>query len=107
METKKVKTFPSSLREKNRYLLIKGDKEEFFKIQKEFLGIVNFSLANFKIIEEEKNYFLVKCNVKALDFIRASFCLYNHNLRIIKIFGTIKKYRHFKESFLNDESSRL
>jgi RNase P/RNase MRP subunit POP5 len=105
METKKVKTFPPSLKEKNRYLLIKGNKELFFKIQKEFLGLVNYSKANFKIIDEKNEFFLVKCNVKVLDLIRASFCLYK-GLKIIKIFGTIKKYKKFIEN-LDDESSRL
>jgi len=91
-KSKKVKNFPPSLREKNRYLLIKGRKEEFFKIQKEFLGIIGFSKASFKVIDEKGDLFLVKCNSEVLDKVRASFCLYDSNLRIVRVFGTIKKY---------------
>jgi len=87
-----------SLKEKNRYLLIKGDKGEFFRIMKESLGVFNYSLASFKILDESENYFLVKVNVKALDLVRASLCLYNHNLKIVKVYGTLLKYKKEKAS---------
>jgi len=103
MKAKKVKNFPPSLKENNRYLLIKGKKEEFFKIQKEFLGLIDFSEASFKIIDEEKDFFLVKCNVKVLDKIRASFCLYDNSLKIVRVFGTIKKYKNLKSLFVKDQ----
>ncbi len=93
MEQKKLKPFMPSLKEKNRYLLFKGKKEELFKILKEFLGIYNYSKGNFKVIFERDDIFLLKCTTEVYDLVRASLCLYNHNLRIIKVYGTIKKFK--------------
>jgi RNase P/RNase MRP subunit POP5 len=106
-EQKKLKPFMPSMKEKNRYLLFKGKKEELFGIIKEFLGIYNYSQGNFKIIYEDDNFFLLKCTTKIYDLIRASLCLYNHNLRIVKVYGTIKKFKDefdkLKVKFENDE----
>ncbi|MEO2154821.1 MAG: hypothetical protein ABGW69_03355 [Nanoarchaeota archaeon] len=96
---KKLKPFMPSMKEKNRYLLFEGKKEELFSIVKEFLGIHNYSQGNFKIIYENNNFFLLKCTTKVYDLVRASLCLYNHNLKIIKVYGTIRKFK--------DESNKL
>ncbi len=68
---------------------------------KESLGIFNYSLASFKVIDEDKDFFLVKINVKALDLVRASLCLYTHNLKIVKVYGTLLKYK--KEKKLSED----
>ncbi len=92
---KKVKPFSPSLREKTRYLLIKGDPKRLEEILLFFLGIEGFSKLNFKVLSSVKfkgnNFFLVKINASELIKVRTALCVVENNLKIIKVYGTIKK----------------
>ncbi len=94
---KKIKPFSPSLREKTRYLLIQGNSKEFEKILINFLGVEGFSKLNFKILSEikfkEKNFSLVKVNASELIKVRGALCVFENEIKIIKIYGTIKKVK--------------
>lgn len=99
MEQKKIKPFPPSLREKSRYLLIKGDPLKFKNILIDFLGIYNFSKLNFDILKEFsfEDYHLIKINSSELIKVRSSLCVIENDIEIIKVFGTIKKFKEFSK----------
>ena len=102
-KTKKIKPFSPVLREKTRYLLVQGNSKEFEKILMNFLGVEGFSKLNFRILSEikfkEKNFSLIKINTSELIKVRSALCVFESKIKIIKIYGTIKKMK--KEKFFN------
>jgi RNase P/RNase MRP subunit POP5 len=97
---KKVKPFSPTLKEKVRYLLIQGDSEKFKEILLNFLGVEGFSKLNFRVLSEikfkEKDFSLVKVNASELIKIRGALCVFENEIKIVKIYGTIKKAKKQK-----------
>ena len=88
----KLKTKPNT-RERSRYLLIKGKKEEIEGAILEFLGILGWAKANprFVFIKGlEKGKIVLTVDRKELDNIRAAFEMSKDKIEVLKVSGTLK-----------------
>jgi len=87
-----MKSLKPSMREKKRYLLVKGEnlKENVEKAILEYVGVLGFSKASPNWIEIKKDFGIVSVNRKSVDFVKASFVIFEKKLEVIKVSGTLK-----------------
>jgi len=96
MKNKKLKPLKPSIREKKRYLLIKGGSVSKEKIEKailEFIGILGYSEASPTFIKKQTGNdegLIISVNRKAVDKVRASLAVYPEKMTIVKVSGTLK-----------------
>jgi len=88
-----MKNLKPSLREKKRYLLVKGNdlEKNIEKSILEFIGIFGMAKTSLKWIKKGKNYAIISINRESLNYIRASFCIWHEKMHVEKVSGTIKK----------------
>ncbi len=87
-----MKSLKPSMREKKRYLLVKGEnlKENVEKAILEYVGVLGFSKASPNWIEIKKDFGIVSVNRKSVDFVKASFVIFEKKLEVVKVSGTLK-----------------
>ena len=87
-----MKSLKPSMREKKRYLLIKGNnlKINVDKSILEFIGILGMSKSCPNWIKLDKNSGILAVNRKALNHVKASFAAYSEKIIVEKISGTLK-----------------
>jgi RNase P/RNase MRP subunit POP5 len=87
-----MKSLKPSMREKKRYLLVKGKnlKKNIEKAILEFMGIFGMSKIGFNWIKSEKDFAIISINRKYVDLVRASLCVWPEKMIVEKISGTIK-----------------
>ncbi len=84
-------------REKHRYLLIKGKDANFINFEKaifDFIGVLGYSKTNPQQIKTGKNQLIVSINKSMVNEIRASLIIFNKDLKIIKVSGSLKKIKN-------------
>jgi len=87
-----MKSLKPSMREKKRYLLIRGKKvhENIERAIVDFMGVLGSSLVGLKNIETGRDYVIVSVNRNAVDQVRASLCIWPEKMTVEKVSGTIK-----------------
>ncbi|MFW6283588.1 MAG: Rpp14/Pop5 family protein [Minisyncoccales bacterium] len=87
-----MKPLKPSMREKKRYLLIKGKniEEEIKNSILEFIGIAGMAEANLKIIKKTNDSIIISINREALNKVRAGFALNKKEIKVEKVSGTLK-----------------
>jgi len=87
-----MKSLKPSMREKKRYLLIKGQnlRENIEKAILEFIGVLGMSQTGLKFIKSDKDSAIICVNREIVDKIRASLCIYSKKMQVEKVSGTIK-----------------
>lgn len=87
-----MKALKPSMREHKRYLKIVGEnlKETIEKAILEFVGVLGFSKASPKFIRVGKNSAIISINREALNEVRASFAVFNKEIIVKKVSGTLK-----------------
>ena len=90
-----MKALKPSHKEHKRYLLIKGKdlKKNIPLTIKEYIGILGFSEACPRFIENSETEAVLSINRKSLEKVRASFSLAKKNIKIAKVSGTLKGLR--------------
>ncbi len=92
-----MKSLKPSMREKKRYLLIKGNnlKKNVEKSVLEFIGIHGMSKIGLRWISHDsaKKKGIISINREMLDFMRASFCISKEKIEVEKVSGTLKGLR--------------
>jgi len=85
-----MKSLKPSMREKKRYLLLKGSftKSDAENAIKEYVGILGYAKASPMWVSKN----ILAINRKEINNIRASFALAK-NISVAKVSGTIKKLR--------------
>lgn len=80
------------MREKKRYLLIKGKnpKKEIEKALKDFLGVLGMSKIGLGWIKTGKESAIISINRKMVDNVRASLVVWPEKLTVEKVSGTLK-----------------
>ena len=83
-----MKALKPSMKERKRYLLLKGKnlKQNVEKSIKEFIGTLGLSQASPKFIKDN----ILCINRKSLDHVKASFAVWPEKIEVIKISGTLK-----------------
>ena len=87
-----MKPLKPSLKEKKRYLLIKGKnlEENIPKAIKEFTGILGVSKTCLEFIEKSKDSIIICINRESLDLVRASLVLWPERIDVLRVSGTLK-----------------
>ncbi len=94
-----MKPLKPSMKEKKRYLLIKGEKdikktkEIVYKAVLDFIGVLGAAKAGInwvKIQGLEKNLGVLSINRESLNQVRASLCVCPEKIEILRVSGTIK-----------------
>lgn len=88
-----MKPLRPSLREKKRYLLVKGNPENIEKSILDFVGILGMSKTGINWIKRGRDYAIISINRKSLDVVRASLCVWPEKMVVEKVSGTLKKLR--------------
>ena len=94
-----MKSLKPSIRERKRYLLVKGEnlKKEIPNAIKEFIGIFGMSKTSLNFIESGKNFSIISINREMLDSVRASFVISQENISIERVSGTLKGLRNINK----------
>ena len=87
-----MKALKPSMREKKRYLLVRGKnlKNSVEKAILEFIGVLGMSQAGLNYIKTGKDSMIISVNREAVDKVRASFAIYGEKIRVEKVSGTLK-----------------
>ncbi|MFH1787551.1 MAG: hypothetical protein ABH811_02060 [archaeon] len=87
-----MKALKPSMRENKRYLSIKGKnlKTNVEKAILDFIGILGMSKAGLSWIKFNLSSAIICVNQKAVNSVRASFCVWPEKIEVKKISGTLK-----------------
>jgi len=87
-----MKPLKPSMREKKRYLLIKGKnpKENIEKAIKDFIGVLGMSKLGLGWIKAEKDQAIISINREMVDNIRASLVVWPEKMTVERVSGTLK-----------------
>ncbi len=87
-----MKSLNPSARENKRYLFIKGKnlREEIESSILDFVGVLGFSKTGLNFIKTEKDFAIISVNREAVNFVRASLCVWPEKIIVEKVSGTLK-----------------
>jgi len=90
-----MKALKPSMKEKKRYLLIKGKnlKKNIEKSILDFIGILGMSKTGLSWIKSSNNSAIICINRRMVDKVRASLSICPEKITIEKVSGTIKGLR--------------
>lgn len=80
------------MREKKRYLLVRGKnlKANVGKSILEFIGVLGMSKTNFSWIKSGKDSAIISVNREMVDNVRASLASYKDKMVVERVSGTLK-----------------
>ncbi len=85
-----MKPLRPSMREKKRYLLVKGEIKDIEKAVFEGVGVLGISKTGLKWIESDKKSAIISINREAIDSVKACFAIWPEKLWVEKVSGTLK-----------------
>ncbi len=85
-----MKPLKPSMREKKRYLLVRGKVKDIEKAVLEGIGVLGMSKTGLAWIKSDKESAVISVNRGAVDSVRACFAIWPENLVIQKVSGTLK-----------------
>ena len=88
-----MKSLRPTLREKKRYLLVKGNPSSIEKAILDFIGILGMSKTAFAFIKKEKDSAIISINRQMLNEVRASLVVWPEKLEVLRVSGTLKSLR--------------
>lgn len=88
-----MKPLKPSMREKKRYLLVRGSVKDIEKAILEGIGVIGASKTGLNWIKSEKNKAIISVNRGAVDSVRACFTIWPRKLQVEKVSGTLKGLR--------------
>ena len=90
-----MKPLKPSMREKKRYLLVRGKNlnQNIEKAILEFIGVLGMSKTGLNWIKSEKDLAVISVNREMVDSVRASLCVWPEKIRVEKVSGTLKSLR--------------
>ena len=87
-----MKSLKPSMREKKRYLLLKGRnlKGNVEKSILDFIGVLGMSKAGLEWIKSSSDSAIIAVNRKSVDHVRASFAVWQDKIDVKKVSGSLK-----------------
>jgi len=87
-----MKSLKPSMREKKRYLLVRGKnlKTNIEKAILEFIGVLGMSKVGLSFIKSEAGYSIISVNREMIDSVRASLCVWPEKIKVEKVSGTLR-----------------
>lgn len=78
------------MREKKRYLSVKGKVKDIEKAVLEGIGVLGMSKTSLNWIKSDKKSAVISVNRGAVDSVRACFAMWPEELIVQKVSGTLK-----------------
>ncbi len=88
-----MKPLRPSMREKKRYLLVKGNIKDIEKAVSEGIGVLGISKTGLNWIKSDKKSAIISVNRGAVDSVKACFAIWSEKLWVEKVSGTLKGLR--------------
>lgn len=90
-----MKPLKPAHKENKRYLLIRGKdlRKNVTSSIKDFIGVLGMSKAALSWIEEKENLGIICINRESLEYVRASFAVWQEKIEVLKVSGTLKALR--------------
>ncbi len=87
-----MKPLKPSMREKKRYLLVRGKnlKENIPKAIQEFIGTWGMSKTSLSFIKSSDDFVIISINREMLNNVRAALCVWPEKMSVEKVSGTIR-----------------
>lgn len=88
-----MKSLKPSMREKKRYLLLKGKIDQVEKCILRGIGTIGMSKIGFGWIKSDKDSGIISINREGVDYVRACFAIWSQEINVEKVSGTLKSLR--------------
>lgn len=88
-----MKSLKPTMREKKRYLLVKGNPGNIEKAILDFIGVLGMSKTGLGWIKREKETAIISINRESVNEVRASLCVWPEKLEVVRVSGTLKGLR--------------
>jgi RNase P/RNase MRP subunit POP5 len=90
-----MKPLKPTIREKKRYLFLKGNnlKESVESSILEFIGILGLAKTCLNWIKLDKDFAIISVNRGMLEQVKASFALWKEPIEVKRVSGTLKKLK--------------
>ena len=85
-----MKPLRPSMREKKRYLFVKGELKDIEKAIFEGTGVLGISKTGLNWIKSDKKSAIISVNRGAVDSVKACFAIWPEKLWVEKVSGTLK-----------------
>ncbi|MBA7596030.1 hypothetical protein ES703_02999 [subsurface metagenome] len=85
-----MKPLRPSIREKKRYLLVKGKIKDIEKAVLEGIGVLGMSKTSLNWIKSDKKSAIISVNRESVDSVRACFAIWPEKLLVEKISGSLR-----------------
>jgi len=85
-----MKPLRPSIREKKRYLLVKGKIKDLEKAIFEGVGVLGISKTGLNWIKSDKKSAIISVNRESVDSVRACFAIWPEKLLVEKISGSLR-----------------
>jgi RNase P/RNase MRP subunit POP5 len=87
-----MKPLSPTMREKKRYLLLKGNnlRENVEKSILEFIGILGMAKCGLGWIKSDKESAIISINREMIEQVKASFAVWPEQIEVVRISGTLK-----------------
>lgn len=85
-----MKPLRPSIREKKRYLLVKGKIKDIEKAIFEGVGVLGISKTGLNWIKSDKKSAIISVNRESVDSVRACFAIWPEKLLVEKISGSLR-----------------
>lgn len=81
------------MREKKRYLFVKGNVEDIEKAVLNFIGVLGMSKASLAFIKKDRDSAIISVNRGSLNEVRASLVVWPEKIEVLRVSGTLKGLR--------------
>jgi len=85
-----MKPLKPSMREKKRYLLVRGSVKDIEKAILEGIGVIGASKTGLNWIKPGSDKAIISVNRGAVDSVRACFAIWPKKLQVERVSGTLK-----------------
>ena len=85
-----MKSLKPTMREKKRYLFVKGAVGEIERAIYDGIGVLGMSKLGFSKIKTGKDFVVISVNREAVDSVRACFAIWPEKISVERISGTLK-----------------
>ena len=85
-----MKSLKPSMRERKRYLFVKGNPNEIERAVLDFIGVWGMSKASLAFIKKDRDSSVISVNREMLSEIRASLAVWPEKLEVLRVSGTLR-----------------
>ena len=89
-----MKSLKPTMREKKRYLIVKGHVEDIEKAILDFIGVLGMSKIGLNFIKKDRDSAIIAINRESINEVRSSLCVWSEKINIEKVSGTLKGLRN-------------